>query len=47
MKRTNRLSFWGTVFLMGLFSASCNDWTEMESVTQKTQRPNEQDKRNP
>lgn len=28
---------------MGLFSASCNDWTEMESVTQKTQRPNEQD----
>ena len=28
---------------MGLFSVSCNDWTEMESVTQKTQRPNEQD----
>lgn len=43
MKRTNRLSFWGTVLLMGLFSVSCNDWTEMESVTQKTQRPNEQD----
>ena len=43
MERTNRLSFRGTVLLMGLFSVSCNDWTEMESVTQKTQRPNEQD----
>lgn len=28
---------------MGLFVASCNDWTETESVPQKTQRPNEQD----
>lgn len=43
MKRMNRLSLWGTVFLMSLFSVSCNDWTEIESVNQKTQRPNEQD----
>ena len=43
MKRMNRLSLWGTVFLMSLFSGSCNDWTEIESVNQKTQRPNEQD----
>ena len=28
---------------MGLFFASCNDWTETESVTQTTQRPDEQD----
>jgi hypothetical protein len=31
------------VLLAGLFAASCNDWTETESVSQKTQRPNEQD----
>ena len=43
MKRINRISLWGTVLLMGLFFASCNDWTETESVTQTTQRPDEQD----
>ena len=31
------------MLLVGLFVVSCNDWTETESVPQKTQRPNEQD----
>ena len=31
------------MLLVGLFVVSCNDWTETESVTQTTQRPDEQD----
>lgn len=36
-------SLWGVILLLGLLFTSCSDWTEVESVTQKTQRPQEQD----
>lgn len=43
MNRTKNRSPWGLILLLSLLITSCSDWTEVESIKQKTQRPQEQD----